>query len=118
MPTAIRLKRAYDEPACGDGRRVLVDRVWPRGVTKEAAALDDWCKDIAPSSELRKWFGHDPERFAEFTRRYREELKDNTDAARALLDAVGDGPLTLVYGARDEQHNHAVVLRDFLKGLA
>lgn len=110
----ITIKRVYEKPAKSDGKRVLVDRVWPRGLTKDKAAVDVWLKDIAPSSELRKWFGHDPKRWDEFRRRYREELKDRDACVKALRELTRDGPVTLVYGARDEQHNQAVVLRDVL----
>ena len=111
----IRLKRAYEPPARGDGARILVDRVWPRGVTKEALALDLWLKDIAPSAGLRKWFDHRAERFAEFGRRYREELACN-DAVAELRPWLRKGRVTLVYSARDEAHNQAVALREWLLG--
>jgi uncharacterized protein YeaO (DUF488 family) len=114
----LRVKRAYEPPAPEDGVRILVDRLWPRGLSKEKAAVDHWMRDIAPSAELRKWFGHDPERWPEFRRRYREELRRHG----ALLDQIGDlaagGAVTLVYAAHDEEHNDAVVLREALvKGL-
>jgi uncharacterized protein YeaO (DUF488 family) len=111
---AIKLKRAYEAPARDDGRRVLVDRVWPRGIRKEAAAVDLWLKDVAPSMELRKWFGHDPERWAEFRRRYRAELAKHPEALAELRRLARGGTLTLVYGARDPLHNQAVVLRELL----
>ncbi len=113
----VRIKRAYEEPEAGDGYRVLVDRLWPRGVKKENLELDAWDKEIAPSPELRKWFGHDPARWEEFRKRYREEL--SSPERRALLeDLLGRArrePVTLVYGARDETHNGAVVLREVLE---
>jgi len=113
----VRLRRAYDEPAPGDGYRVLVDRVWPRGRTKERLRLDDWARDLGPSTELRKWFGHDPARWAEFQVRYRAELAD-LDRAQAL-DALAEralrGPVTVVFGARDSEHNQAVVIADELE---
>lgn len=113
----IQLKRAYEEPAEDDGPRFLVDRLWPRGVSKETLRLAGWLKDVAPSNELRKWFGHDPERWEEFRKRYRAELDGLDEAAfQPLLEAVQKGRITLVYGARDEVHNQAVVLRDFLSG--
>jgi uncharacterized protein YeaO (DUF488 family) len=105
----------YEPPTPEDGRRVLVDRLWPRGLTREKAALDDWAKDVAPSTELRRWFGHDPARWQAFAHRYREELVSRPEALQALLDAAAQGPMTLVYAARDEQHNEAVVLRDVLR---
>jgi uncharacterized protein YeaO (DUF488 family) len=110
----VRIKRAYDEPAPRDGYRVLVDRLWPRGVKKDALRLDLWAKELAPSPELRRWFGHDPARFREFARSYQTELRH--DPARSLLADLtrraARGTVTLVYGARDEEHNGAVVLRD------
>lgn len=112
----VLLKRAYERPSPGDGYRVLVDRLWPRGVKREALRLDLWAKELAPSPALRVWFGHEPARFSEFSRRYRGELRG--EAAQALLaDLAGRarrGTVTLVYGARDPDHNGAVVLRDLL----
>ncbi|HUH91115.1 MAG TPA: DUF488 domain-containing protein [Lysobacter sp.] len=112
----IRLKRAYEKPADADGVRILVDRLWPRGVSKEAAALDQWMKDIAPSSALRKWFGHDPALWPEFQQRYEVELRDHSERLAELRAAARKGPITLVYSAHDELHNDAVVLRRFLLG--
>ena len=110
----IRLKRAYEPPAESDGARVLVDRLWPRGVSKADAKLDLWLKEIAPSTELRKWFGHDPARWSEFQRRYADELKQRPDEIAELQRLAERGPVTLIYSAHDERHNDAVVLRDFL----
>lgn len=110
----IRIKRAYKEPARGDGRRILVERLWPRGIRKEALAADDWLKNVAPSTPLREWFGHRVERWEEFQRRYREELQAEPGAWAPLLEAGRHGAVTLLYGAHDEEHNSAVVLRDFL----
>lgn len=113
----IKLKRAYNDPAKTDGYRVLVDRLWPRGVKKEALQLDEWDKDVSPSTDLRRWFGHDPDKFREFTSRYRDELKES-GAAQALLERIGKRKqVTLVYGARDTEHNEAVVLKDYLEAL-
>jgi uncharacterized protein YeaO (DUF488 family) len=109
---SVAVKRAYDPPSSKDGTRILVDRLWPRGLSKAKAKLDGWNKDVAPSTQLRKWFGHRPERFREFTKRYRAELKHN--AAAAELRAL-KGKVTLVYGARDPAINHAVVLAKLLK---
>lgn len=113
MP-AVRLKRIYEPPDPSDGYRVLVDRVWPRGVSKEKAAVDEWAKELAPSTELRKWFGHDPERFREFRTRYRRELARSAEALAALRKRSKRQRVTLVYSAKDEQHNQAVVLREYL----
>jgi uncharacterized protein YeaO (DUF488 family) len=106
----IRLKRAYEPPAGDDGTRVLVDRLWPRGLSKQAAAIDLWLRDVAPSTELRRWFGHDVGRWPEFQRRYAAELRSQQEALDRLLQLTQDGPLTLVFSARDEEHNDAVVL--------
>ncbi|HEX6723901.1 MAG TPA: DUF488 domain-containing protein [Gaiella sp.] len=111
----VRLKRAYDPAEPGDGYRVLVDRLWPRGVSKERARLDEWARELAPSTELRTWFGHDPERFAEFRRRYRAELEAHADELEELRSRARDGTLTLVYAARDSEHNDAVVLGELLR---
>lgn len=112
----IRVKRVYDPPDREDGARVLVDRLWPRGARKDKVKLTLWLEDIAPSDDLRRWFGHDPARFAEFSRRYRAELGANKDAVSRLLELVKAGPVTLLYAARDEDHNNARVLADYLKG--
>jgi uncharacterized protein YeaO (DUF488 family) len=114
-PVAVRLKRAYEPPDPSDGYRVLVDRLWPRGVAKDAARLDEWARDLAPSPELRKWFGHDPERFDEFRRRYAEELADREEQVSALRRRARNGTVTLVYAARDTEHNDAVVLAELLR---
>jgi uncharacterized protein YeaO (DUF488 family) len=111
----IRLKRAY-EPACAeDGYRVLVDRLWPRGVSKKQAKLDEWEKELAPSSELREWFGHEPGRFGEFRRRYIDELRAKTTRLKELRQRARTGTLTLVYSAHDSEHNDAVVLAEVLR---
>lgn len=112
--TNVRLKRAYEPPAADDGTRVLVDRLWPRGVKKETAAIDHWVKELAPSTDLRKWFGHDPERWEEFRRRYAAEIRAHPQELERLRELARQGPVTLVYAARDELHNDAVVLRDVL----
>ncbi|TDM41334.1 DUF488 family protein [Macrococcoides canis] len=106
-----KLARIYDEDI-PKGKRVLVDRVWPRGISKEDADLDEWLKDIAPSSNLRKWFDHDPDKFSDFKKKYKDELKDN-DAVKELKDIKGT--IVLLYGAKDEKHNHAVVLKEFME---
>lgn len=113
----IALKRAYDPPEKSDGHRVLVDRLWPRGVAKETAKLDEWRKEIAPTDALRKWFGHDPERWGEFRRRYLAELKEHRSELRELAARAQSGKLTLVYGAKDPERNQAVVLRQYLRML-
>lgn len=109
------LKRIYEHPADDDGFRILVDRLWPRGVKKETAAIDLWLKEIAPTSELRKWFGHDPARWAEFRRLYRAELETRGAELDTLRQSGGKGRVTLLYGAKDEAHNQAVVLKEFLE---
>ncbi|HVB22398.1 MAG TPA: DUF488 domain-containing protein [Ktedonobacteraceae bacterium] len=110
----IAIKRAYDEPAQEDGTRILVDRLWPRGLSKERALIDVWLKEIAPSDELRKWFAHDPEKFTEFRSRYKAELAagEGIDALGRLYELARQGPITLLYAAHDTEHNNAVVLRD------
>jgi uncharacterized protein YeaO (DUF488 family) len=110
------LKRAYDRPVAKDGIRVLIDRLWPRGVKKIDAAIDRWLKDIAPSTELRKWFGHDPVRWHEFRRRYAAEIHNHSDQLAELRALARKGPITLVFSAHDEIHNDAVVLRAILLG--
>jgi uncharacterized protein YeaO (DUF488 family) len=110
----LSLKRAYEPVEAKDGTRVLVDRLWPRGVSKARAALDQWMKEIAPSTALRKWFGHDPDRWVEFCRRYSNELRQHAGLLRQLRSLARKGPVTLVYSAHDEVHNDAVVLRDVI----
>jgi uncharacterized protein YeaO (DUF488 family) len=121
MPKAapdIQLKRVYDPPDRNDGARVLVDRLWPRGARKETVELTVWLKDIAPSPELRRWFGHDPARFAKFSQRYRSELSANKDTVGRMEDLMKSGPVTLLYAAHDTEHNNARVLADYLKARA
>jgi uncharacterized protein YeaO (DUF488 family) len=113
----LQIKRIYDPADKADGTRVLVDRIWPRGMTKERAAVDLWLKDIAPSPALRKWFGHDPKRWLQFQSRYRAELDRNT-AVGQLLDLVMKGKVTLLYAAHDVSHNHAVVLIEYMAALS
>lgn len=113
----VKLKRAYKSPATDDGKRVLVDRLWPRGVKKADAAIDYWAKELAPSTELRKWFGHDPARWEEFRRRYSAEIKEHREEFDRLRDLALKGPVTLVYAAHDEMHNDAIVLREILLAL-
>lgn len=110
----IKLKRAYDTPARDDGARFLVERLWPRGMRKADLPLDGWLKDVAPSTELRRWFAHDPRKWPDFRRRYRHELREKDSDLKPLLAAARKGPTTLVYSARDTEHNAAVVLRDHL----
>jgi uncharacterized protein YeaO (DUF488 family) len=116
MPAKLAIKRVYEKPAKDDGVRILVDRLWPRGVSKQKAAVDLWLKDIAPSADLRKWFGHDPERWTEFRRRYRAELKANKDAVKALRAELKVPRVTLLYAAHDADHNNARVLAEYLGG--
>lgn len=114
----VRLKRAYDPPQRNDGRRILVDRLWPRGISKRDVAIDEWLKDLAPTTELRTWFDHDPDRWDEFRRRYAEEIHGHPELLAHLRKLAREGPVTLVYSARDELHNDAIVLRDVLLGRA
>ena len=111
---SVKIKRVYEEPDRGDGTRILVDRLWPRGLSKERARVDIWLKDIAPDTELRKWFSHDPKKWTEFQDRYRQELKSKTDLLLTLKEKAAKGPVTLLYGAKDESHNEAVVLQEML----
>ena len=115
MALDLRIKRVYDPAEPGDGYRILVDRLWPRGVSRERARLDEWARDLAPSSELRKWFNHDPKRFAEFRERYREELRGHADEIDEIRDRASHGPVTIVYGARDKEHNDAVVIAELVR---
>ena len=110
----IQIKRAYEPPAPGDGKRILLDRLWPRGVKKEALALDQWAKELAPSTELRQWFGHDPALWPEFRKRYAVELRAHAELLESLRALARQGTITLVYGAHDEAHNNAVAMREFL----
>jgi uncharacterized protein YeaO (DUF488 family) len=112
----LQLKRAYVPAEPSDGVRILIDRLWPRGVSKKEAALDEWMKDIAPSTELREWFGHDPARWAEFERRYRAELRQHTAELDRIRDLARTRTVTLIYSAHDEKHNDAVVLQQVLLG--
>ena len=111
----IRLKRAYEKPTASDGFRILVDRVWPRGVTKERLKADLWLKDMAPSTELRKWFGHDPKKWDEFRRRYFKELDAHPEPIRLLGEKVRDGDVTLVFGSKEERFNNAEAIKEYLE---
>ncbi len=113
----IKVKRVYEKPNREDGVRILVDRLWPRGLTKEKAAVDLWLKNIAPSTALRKWFDHDPNKWKEFSKRYRLELKKNKEQILVLKEQAKRGTVTLLYGAKDEEHNEALVLKEFIKQL-
>jgi len=110
----LRIKRIYDEPTPEDGTRILVDRLWPRGIAKEKARIDEWLKEIAPSDGLRKWFGHDPARWDEFRQRYRRELEAKAELLDQLRGLTKKGTVTLLFAARDEEHNNAVVLKELL----
>jgi uncharacterized protein YeaO (DUF488 family) len=110
----IQIKRVYDEPSEGDGKRILIDRLWPRGVSKTKAKVDLWLKAIAPSTPLRQWFGHDPGKWEEFKKRYKDELDHNSEAVAQLRAFMDKGTVTLVYGAKDQEHNDAVVLQEYL----
>jgi uncharacterized protein YeaO (DUF488 family) len=109
-----KIKRVYEKPAKEDGFRILADRLWPRGLTKEKASVDLWLKEIAPTTELRKWFSHDPEKWNEFKKKYVAELKKNKETVSILKEKIKEGTVTILYGARDEEHNEALVILDFL----
>jgi uncharacterized protein YeaO (DUF488 family) len=109
----IQIKRVYEKPDSKDGYRILVDRLWPRGLTKEKADLDLWLKDIAPSTELRQWFNHDPEKWKEFQKKYLKELKENQEAVNELKEHLKNGTVTLLYAAKDQEHNEAEVLKEY-----
>ncbi len=111
---AIKLKRAYEKPSRNDGKRVLVDRLWPRGVSKQEAKVDLWLKEIAPSDELRKWFKHEPQKWSQFEKRYFSELDKNPEALEKLNEIVSKGNVTLVFAAADEEHNNAVALKQYI----
>jgi uncharacterized protein YeaO (DUF488 family) len=115
MMTMIQIKRVYDPPAKKDGARFLVERLWPRGMKKEALHMHTWCKNAAPSDDLRRWFSHDPAKWKEFQRRYLAELGENRAAWQPLLDAAKLGNITLLYSAHDTEHNSAVVLKSYLE---
>lgn len=110
----VKLKRVYEEPSDSDGTRILVDRLWPRGLTKEKAKVDVWLKDIAPTTELRKWFNHEPSKWLEFKKRYQAEIINNTGAVAALKKHLENGKATIVYGAKDKEHNDAVVIKQYI----
>lgn len=111
----ITLKRVYEEPSKSDGFRILVERLWPRGVSKEKASVDLWIKDVGPSTELRKWYSHDVEKWKEFKKRYTQELKDKVDLLEEIKTHAKKGKVTFVYAAHDEEHNSALVLKDYLE---
>ncbi|HQD25592.1 MULTISPECIES: DUF488 domain-containing protein [Methanoculleus] len=111
----LRTKRIYEEPSEDDGTRILVDRLWPRGLSKEKAVVDRWEKDLAPSNELRRWFGHDPAKWEEFLRRYRAELEEKEETLAKLQREAAEGTVTLLYAAKDEEHNNAVALKRYLE---
>jgi uncharacterized protein YeaO (DUF488 family) len=115
MPVDVRTKRVYDAAEPGDGYRVLIDHVWPRGVSHERAQLDEWARELAPGDELRRWFDHVPERFSEFRTRYRDELAGHAERIEQLRRRAREGPVTIVYAARDREHNNAVVLAELVR---
>ncbi len=111
----IRIKRVYDKPSRDDGKRILIDRLWPRGLTKEDAKIDEWMKDVAPSTELRKWFGHDPGKWGEFKRRFFSELRGKQDLVDGIVSAAQRGPVTLLFGSKEERYNNAVALKEYIE---
>jgi uncharacterized protein YeaO (DUF488 family) len=116
LKLSVKVKRVYNDPSTEDGVRILVDRLWPRGLKKEAAKLDEWLKEIAPSDELRKWFGHDPDRWEEFKARYFHELDRQSEVISKLKEKARSGKVTLLFAARDETYNNAVALKEYLEG--
>jgi uncharacterized protein YeaO (DUF488 family) len=117
MSLVLKIKRVYERPESGDGTRILVDRLWPRGLTKERAGVNFWLKEVAPSTRLRKWFGHDPKKWKHFRSRYRAELKKYPDELATIRAKANKGRVTLLYGARDQRHNEAIVLKEFVEGV-
>jgi uncharacterized protein YeaO (DUF488 family) len=111
----IKIKRVYDEPSRNDGKRILIDRLWPRGLKKEDARIDDWIKEIAPSNELRKWFNHDPDKWGEFKKRFYLELHENQDRVKEIVNAARKGTVTLLYGSKEERLNNAVALKEYIE---
>ena len=110
----IRIKRIYDEPSRGDGKRILIDRLWPRGIKKEEAHLDDWLKEVAPSNELRKWFNHDPDKWVEFKKRFFTELQGRQDLVDGIISSARKGTVTLLFGSKEERFNNAIALMEYL----
>lgn len=117
MTAALHIKRVYEPPAKDDGTRILVDRIWPRGLSKQRAAVDEWIKEIAPTTALRSWFGHDPQRWPEFRDRYFKELRSNTELVARLVSLIADEPATLLFAAHETQRNNAVALAEYIKSL-
>ena len=113
----IKIKRVYNDPEDSDGYRILIDRIWPRGLSKEDAKLDDWNKDLAPSTKLRKWFDHDPDKFEIFSEKYKKELENSNEYVKKLIEKAQDNTVTLLYGAKDTEHNQAVVLKQVIEDL-
>ena len=111
----IQLKRAYEKPGSSDGCRILIDRIWPRGVSIEELKIDEWLKDIAPSTSLRKWFGHEPDKWNEFKKRYFEELKHNKELTNRIIEKMHQDEVTFVYSAKDREHNNAVALKEYIE---
>ena len=111
----IKIKRVYDKPSRDDGRRILIDRLWPRGLTKEDAALGEWLRDAAPSNELRKWYGHDPAKWGAFRKRFASELREHEDAVEAIISAARKGTVTLLFGSKEERLNNAVALKEYIE---
>jgi uncharacterized protein YeaO (DUF488 family) len=117
VTAALHIKRVYEPPAKDDGTRILVDRIWPRGLSKQRAAVDEWIKEIAPTTALRSWFGHDPQRWPEFRERYFKELRSNTELVARLVSLIADEPATLLFAAHENQRNNAVALAEYIKSL-
>ncbi len=113
----VKIKRVYDAPSHDDGKRILVDRLWPRGLKKEEARVDEWMKEIAPSTELRQWFGHDPDKWGEFKKRFFKELRGRQDLTDSIINAAREGTVTLLYGSKEEHYNNAVALKEYIDSM-
>ncbi len=113
----MKIKRVYDAPSRGDGKRILIDRLWPRGLKKDEARVEEWMKEIAPSTELRQWFGHDPDKWGEFKKQFFKELRGRQDLTDSIINAAREGTVTLLYGSKEERYNNAVALKEYIDSM-